>query len=66
MRRGLLVARVDHAQIVLEAGLEDRVEMATVQSEDFVYAFALERSGQHLPAVYAWHKLSPRIEAWLS
>jgi hypothetical protein len=27
MRRGLLVARVDHPQIVLAASLEDRVEM---------------------------------------
>jgi hypothetical protein len=44
VRGGLLVAGVEDPQIVLETGLEDRVEMTTVQSEDFVHALTLKRS----------------------
>jgi hypothetical protein len=59
MRGGLLVTRIDDPQTVLEAGLEDGVEMSSVKGENIVDTLAFERSNQHLTTVYAWHRNSP-------
>ncbi len=57
MRRRLLVAGVDDAEVMSEAGIEDRVQMAAVQGKDLAHAFALQGPDHHLTAVYLCHRL---------
>src|SRR5271166_482954 len=53
--RRLLVTSIDHAEAVSTAGRVNRIEMATMQRENFVNTLVLERPYQHLAAVDLCH-----------
>ena len=56
MRGGLLVTRVDDAEVVPCGGRINRIEMPAVESEDFMHALALERAHHHFAAVDFRHR----------
>ena len=56
----LLVTRVDQPDLVIEGGLEDRVEMPAVQGEDLFDPLLLQHPNQHLAAINTRHQNSSR------
>jgi hypothetical protein len=52
----LLVAHVDEADVVVESGLEDGVQMPAVQGEDFPDALLLQHAHEHFTAVDFCHQ----------
>ena len=59
----LLVARVDDANVVFQAGLEYRVDVAAVEREDLLDALLLQHPDDHFAAVNLHCRIPPRPDA---
>ena len=59
--RGLLVARIDHADAAVQAGLVDGVDVPSTQTEDVLHTLALEGIHDQAAAVHCRHRSTPHV-----